>query len=461
MEVLIIGGGPGGYVAAIAAAKRGAHVTLIEKEELGGTCLNRGCIPTKTILRSANLLHEAKGFAELGICINEPTVDYAALMRRKDAVVTQLRGGVEFLLKKLGVEVVRGEARFVSRDEVAVSTAEGEVKIAAERVIIATGSAPSDLPFARADGERIINSDHALRLIQLPESLVIIGGGVIGCEFAQAFARLGVRVTMLEVLPELIATMEHDLSALMKRVLHKDGVQMQLSCSVRAVADVKTHVEVAYETNDGEQKSITADKVLIATGRRAATDRLNAQAAGVAVDAKGNIPVDGGCRTNVAGIYAIGDVTGGVQLAHVASHQGMVAVENLFGGQEELDARIVPYCLYTSPEMAAMGLTEAAARQAGYAVKTGAFSAAANGRALIEGMREGMSKVVADAMDGTVLGIHLAGPNVTEMISPLASIIRFEATIEDMEHMIFAHPTVSEMIHESALDIKQKAIHKV
>lgn len=461
MDILVIGGGPGGYVAAIAAAKRGANVTLVEKDKMGGTCLNRGCIPTKAILHSANLFHEAKDFAQLGIVISEPKVDYAAIAQRKDGIVKQLRGGVEFLLGKTGVKVIKGEARFLSRDRVAVTTAEGELELDAQNVIIATGSRPSDLPFLQADGKNIIHSDHALALAELPKSMAIIGGGVIGCEFAQAFARLGVEVTILEAMNELVATMDKDLSALMKRVLKKDGVDIHLSCRVQSAEDGGVNVCVSYAEQDGTQKEVTADKVLIATGRRAVTDNLDAAAAGIAMGERGNIPVDGACRTNVAGIYAIGDVTGGIQLAHVASHQAEIAVSNLFGEEAQMDERIIPYCIYTSPEMAAMGYTEQKATDAGYAVKTGMFPISANGRAMIEGMRDGFSKAVLDADDGTVLGLHLAGPNATEMISPFAGVIKFEATGEDVAQMIFAHPSVSEFIHESVLDADKKAIHKI
>ena len=459
MDVLVIGGGPGGYVASIAAAKRGARVTLVEKDLLGGVCLNRGCIPTKTILHSANLFHEAKDFSRLGIVIPPPQLDFATIMRRKDAVVKQLRQGVEFLLGKAGVTVLRGEARFLSRDEIAVRTAEGEVKLPAQNVIISTGSAPRDLPFARCDGKNVIHSDHALELDSLPKSMVIIGGGVIGCEFAQAFVRMGVRVTMLELLPALLSAMDADQSALIQRVLKKDGVALHLSCDVNAVTDTGAGVEVRF-TQDGAQKSIAADKVLIATGRKPVTDGLDAQAAGVALDARGAIPVDAMCRTNVEGVYAIGDVTGGVQLAHVASHQGVIAAENLFGAQEELDERVIPNCVYTSPELASMGYTQAQAQKAGYQIKTGIFPASANGRSLIEGVRDGFSKVVADGASGTILGLHLAGPNVTEMISPFGAAIKFDAAAEDFAGVIFAHPTVSEMVHESILDIDKKAIHK-
>lgn len=459
MDILIIGGGPGGYVAAIAAAQRGARVTLVEKDLLGGACLNRGCIPTKAILHSANLFHQAKDFAALGIVIPPPRLDFAAVMQRKDAVANQLRKGVAFLLDKAGVTVLRGEARFLSRGEAAVRTAEGERTLPAQNVIIATGSEPCDLPFARCDGKRILHSDHALALDSLPQSLVIIGGGVIGCEFAQAFARMGVRVTMLELLPALLGTMDADQSALMRRVLEKDGVDIRLSCGVDAVTDTGAGVETRF-TQGGAQQSVSADKALIATGRKPVTGGLDAQAAGVALDARGAIPVDATCRTNVEGIYAIGDVTGGVQLAHAASHQGVVAVENLLGARKEFDARIIPYCVYTSPELASMGYTQAQAEEAGYAIRTGLFPVSANGRSLIEGARDGFSKVVADSADGAILGLHLAGPNATEMISLFGSVLKFEATAEDLADIIFAHPTVSEIIHESILDIDKKAIHK-
>lgn len=460
MELLIIGGGPGGYVAAIAAAKRGAKVTLVEKESLGGTCLNRGCIPTKTLLHSANLFHQTKDFAQLGIVVASPQLDFAAVMARKDAVIKQLRQGVEFLLSKAGVTVLYGQAQFLSRHQVAVQTQTGETTISAENVIIATGSTPSALPFAPINGQTIINSDHALELDHIPESLAIVGGGVVGCELAQAFARMGSRVTVFELLPKLLGTMDGDQSALIQRTLKKDGVELHLACTIDEVVDSGKDVEIRF-TVGGAQKSITVEKLLVATGRKPATSGLAAEAAGIALDHRGAIPVDALCRTNVDGIYAIGDVTGGVQLAHVASHQGMVVVNNLFGAEEELDHRVIPYCVYTSPELASMGYTEALAKEAGFDVNVGAFPVSANGRSLIEGVRDGFSKVVTDRSDGTILGLHLAGPNVTEMISPFATAIKFEATAEDMEGMIFAHPTVSEIIHESILDTDKKAIHKV
>lgn len=460
MDILIIGGGPGGYVAAIAAAKRGADVTLVEKGLLGGTCLNRGCIPTKTVLHSANLFHEAKSFGQLGIVTGPPEVDFGTVMRRKDMVVKQLRQGVEFLLGKAGVTTMRGEARFLSRSEVAVRSAEGEVKLPVQNVIIATGSAPVSLPFAKINGQSIINSDHALQLDSLPESMVVIGGGVVGCEFAQAFARLGVRVTLLEMLPALLGAMDADQAALIRRVLEKDGVDIHLSCGVDAVEDTGAGVEVRF-AEGGAQQSVTVEKVLVATGRKPVTEGLDAHAAGITTTAGGAVPVDAMCRTNVEGIYAIGDVTGGVQLAHVASHMGAIAVDNIFGGQEELDERVIPYCVYTSPELASVGYTQARAEEAGFAVKTGVFPVSANGRALIEGVKDGFSKVVTDSGEGTILGLHLAGPNVTEMISPFSTAIKFEATTEDVARLIFAHPTVSEIIHESILDIDAKAIHKV
>ena len=459
MDIVVIGGGPGGYVAAIAAAKRGAQVVLIEKDMVGGTCLNRGCIPTKAILHSANLFAEAKNFAEIGIKISEPEIDFATIMQRKSAVVKQLRGGVEFLLKKAGVKVIKGDASFVSEKEIKVCGAEGEHTIEFENAIIATGSAPADLPFAKADGETIINSNHALELNKLPESVVVIGGGVVGCEFAQAFARLGSKVTIVEMLPDLIANMEKEQSEILKRVLKRDKIDINLSCKVNIVTAMSCGGEVKFTDCNGEQKTVTAEKILIATGRRPMSAELDLEAAGVVAAADGSVKVNEYCATEVQGIYAIGDVAGSVQLAHVASHQGIIAVSNIFKEQKSLDERIIPYCIYTNPEIASMGLSEEKAKEQGYIPKTGLFPTSANGRSIIEGMKDGFSKIVADTSDGTILGIHLVGANVTEMISPLSGVIKFEATLEDVTEMIFAHPTVSEIIHESVLDADKKAIH--
>ncbi len=450
MKIIVIGGGPGGYVAALRGAKKGAEVTLIEKDLLGGTCLNRGCIPTKAILHTANLYHETKHFASYGIQLQGAQLDFNQLMEHKEKTVSQLRNGVQFLLKKAGVTVVQGEARFVSKKCVAV----GDTEYAGDYIIIATGSKPADIPIAQADGETILNSDHALNLKELPKSLAILGGGVIGCEFAQAFSRMGCKVTIVEMLPNLVANMDGDQSSLLQKVFKREGIDVFLNASVTKIQRGEQGISVDYTLSDGTEQKVCAEKLLLAAGRKPLTQGLALDSAGVTTAKNGSIPVNSSLETNVQGIYAIGDVNGGVQLAHVASHQGMIAVDNIFGEGKTFDDIAIPYCVYTSPELASIGKTQRDAEGA----SVGMFPVSANGRAMIEGAKEGFSKVIAK--DDTILGIHLAGPNVTEMVSPLGGIIQFEATTEDVHNFIFAHPSVSEIVHESILDIHQMAIHK-
>ncbi|MEA5004585.1 MAG: dihydrolipoyl dehydrogenase [Christensenella sp.] len=454
MEIVILGGGPGGYVAAIHAARSGAKVTLIEKDKLGGTCLNRGCIPTKAILHSANLLHEVRNGKEIGIEADGVSVNFAAVMSNKDNIVTKLTGGVGYLLKKNNVRVITGEAKFLDAHRVSA----GGQEIRADHFIIATGSAPSDLPFAKADGNSILNSDHIMKLTTLPKSLAIVGGGVIGCEIAQALARMGCKVSVIEMLPRLIANMDEEQSALLEKTMKSDGVDIFLDHAIEAITPDAGGVKIAYTSPDRKKQNLTAEKVLLAAGRRPNSADLALEKAGVAITSKGYISTDTHMRTNVPTIYAIGDITGNIQLAHVASHQGIIAVNNILGHVQQIDYAAVPQCIYTSPELASVGLSEGDAEKQG-ALKVGRFSASGNGRAMIE-RSDGFSKIIADKGTGVIRGIHLAGPMVTEMISGMAALVQFEAATSDMEDVIFAHPSVSEMIHESILDADGMAIHQ-
>ncbi|MEA4854646.1 MAG: dihydrolipoyl dehydrogenase [Christensenella sp.] len=454
MEIVIIGGGPGGYVAAIHAAKSGAKVTLVEKDKLGGTCLNRGCIPTKAILHSANVFHECKNGAPIGVITDDAHIQFDTVMANKDKVVAKLTGGVGYLLSKNKVRVVTGSASFIDAHHIRV----GSEKISADAFIIATGSSPSDLPFAKADGNGILNSDHIMKLKTLPSSLAIVGGGVIGCEIAQAFSRMGCKVSIVEMLPRLIANMDAEQSALLEKTLKQDGVDISLNHAIKAITPGASGVSIKYADQNGKEKTLVCEKVLLAAGRRPNAAGLAPEKAGIALSPKQFITVDRHMRTNIPNIYAIGDVTGNIQLAHVASHQGVIAVDNILGKAREIDYSAVPQCIYTSPELASVGLSEAAAKEK-LSVKVGRFDAAGNGRALIE-HSAGFSKIVARKDNGQILGIHLAGPMVTEMISGMAALVQFEAATGDMEEVIFAHPSVSEMIHESILDTDGMAIHQ-
>lgn len=458
MDLVVIGGGVGGYVAALSAAGKGASVTLVEKDLAGGTCLNRGCIPTKAILHSAHAYHHAqKSFPGMGINLEGISLDFGAVMGNKDRIVAKLRGGVEYLLKKNGVKVINGEASFTDARDILVATSGGSLTLSADAVLIATGSKPAGLPFAEFDGTRILSSDHVLQMTEKPSSLAIVGGGVIGCEFAQAFARLGVRVSIVEMLPRLIANMDPVQSSLMARVLKRERVGVFTGRTVTGVDVSPAGINLSFTDASGTKDEIEADKLVVAAGRTPCSGRLGLEKAGVAISPKGFIEVDQGMRTNVPGIFAAGDVTGKMQLAHVASRQAMVAVENMFGGDAEMCYDAVPQCVYTDPELASIGKVEAAVGPV--SVKTGMFPASANGRSLIEGATDGFSKVIIDSDSRAVLGVHLAGPNVTEMISGMAGTILWESTPEDMHSFIYAHPSVSEMIHESFLDVDGMAIH--
>ena len=454
MEILIIGAGPGGYVAALYAAKRGLKVILIDKAETGGTCLNRGCIPTKAILHSAKLFHQSKSLANLGINVTVNGIDYSQIYKRSSDIITRLRRGVDSLLKKAGVTVIRGRACLLAGNKVRVTIENEERLLTADKIVIATGAQPAVIPVAPVDGNVILNSDHVLALTELPESMAIIGGGVIGCEFAQAFARLGCRVTVIEALPRLASEMDTDVSELLHKVLERDGVKIHLNACVTSVD--KAEATVFFDTPQGNIEC-TAQKVLVAAGRKPKLDNLGLEAAGINY-ANGFIEVDKHMQTNVPGIYAIGDVSGGIQLAHAASYGGIAAVKHMLNEDADMSGICVPVCVYTDPEIACIGLTFDGAKKAGYDCRTGVFPVSANSRAMIEGSTDGFAKTVLDA-DGTILGAQLAGPNATEMISLLGGLINFQTAASDMEEIIFAHPSVSEIIGECVLAADKMALH--
>lgn len=456
MDIVIIGAGPGGYIAALYAAKRGINVALVEKMDIGGTCLNRGCIPTKVILHSAAMLHHVKGFAGLGIDVAVESVNYPQINKRCGEVTARLRGGVDLLLKRAGVTVIHGEASLTGAKQIRVATENGEKQHSADKIVIATGAAPTEISAAPIDGDAIIHSDHALALTDLPESMAIIGGGVIGCEFAQAFARLGCKVTVIEAMTRLLQGMDGDVAGLLLKTLKRDGVKVHLGARVKSAVKTDEGVELAFDKGQGEAR-VTARKVIVATGRKPKLGGLGLDAAGVAHE-NGFIKVNGQMQTTVPGIYAIGDVTGGIQLAHTASYGGITAVKHMLGEDADISGACVPMCVYTDPEIACAGLTLDAARKAGFDCREGTFPLSANPRAVIEGSTDGFAKMTLDS-DGTIIGAHLVGPNVTEMISLLGGLISFQTAASDMEGIIFAHPSVSEIIGESVLAAYNMALH--
>ena len=455
MHIVVIGGGPGGYVSAIRAAQIGAKVTLVEKKYLGGTCLNVGCIPTKVLLHTAEtyhmLLHETKG---MGLIVPEVKIDWEGLLEKKARVVDQLVGGVEMLLKSNGVEVIFGEAQFESNTQLTIKTEKGSEKLEFDKAIIATGSESIVLPIEGAQLPNVITSTEALSLESIPKSMCIIGGGVIGTEFASLYASLGSKVTIVEMLPELIGVMDSDIVSILKESLMQNEVDIFTSTRVEKIIDNQGLCMV--HTDKGV---FNVEKVLMATGRRPYTKNLGLLEIGVEMD-RNAVKVDPKTmQSSVQNIYAIGDCNGGILLAHVASAEGIVAAEHALNLQPKMVLNTTPSAVYTKPELASVGLTEKEARQKGYAVTTGVFPLYANGKSLIMGDTSGILKFVVDGATDEILGIHMAGPRATDLIAEGALAIRLEATVDEIISTIHAHPTVSEAFHEAAHAVHNHAIH--
>lgn len=459
MRVVVLGGGPGGYVCAIRAAQLGAEVTLIEKKHLGGTCLNAGCIPTKVLLHTAELYKIMKEEAHsFGIGLDNLHVDWPKLQGRKDMVIEQLVGGVGTLLDTNGVRTVVGEGKFLDKNRVEVKLSDGGKEIVEfDKAVIATGSRPMKVPIPGVELKGVITSDEALSLSEVPKSLCIIGGGVIGTEFASVYASLGAEVTIVEMLPEILGNIDRDIVACLKNQLMEDGVKIYTGTKVESIQKDGEKLKV-HTTSNARDLFISAEKVLLSIGRKPAIDNIGLENLWVKKE-RNRIVVDKRMKTNVEDIYAIGDCNGGILLAHVASAEGMVAAENMMGKSSKMDFKTVPSCIYTRPELASVGLTEAEAKNQGYAVKTGVFPLYANGKSMIMGEGEGMVKFVVDAHTDEILGLHMAGPRATDLIVEGALAIRLEATIDEIITTIHAHPTVGEAIHEAAHAVHENAIH--
>ncbi|MCL6430146.1 MAG: dihydrolipoyl dehydrogenase [Anaerolineae bacterium] len=456
-DLVVIGGGPGGYVAALRAAQLGARVTLVEADRLGGVCLNVGCIPTKALLASAGVYHTVARAAEFGVRCNAPEVDWAAMQARKEQVVAKMVGGVRMLLERAGVTVLPGRARFLGADRLAVSGPAGEQMLSGGRFIIATGSAPLRLPIPGADLPGVLDSTGALSLETLPESLLVVGGGAVGLEFATLFATLGVRVTLVEMLPRLAPLMDRDVGEALRTALAVQRVKVYVNTRIEAI-EAGDRGLVARLQGAQEGLAVEAEKVLLAAGRRPNVEGLGLEEAGVAFDRKG-IRVDDRMATSVAGIYAIGDVVGGSMLAHVAMHQGVVAAENALGHEAHMRYNAVPSCIFTRPEAASVGLSEEAAREQGYDVRVGRFPFNGNGKAVAQGEIEGFVKVVAEARYGAVLGMHVVGPHASDLILEGALGLTLETTLDEIAATIHAHPTLGEAVAEAGLAALGRALH--
>ena len=461
-DLLILGGGPGGYPAAIHASQLGLKVAVVEKYKVGGTCLHWGCIPTKVILESAEILTNARDAKEYGVSVGEVALDYGVVAQRRERVVGQLHRGTQGLLKSNGVTTYIGEGKLTSPTSVSVQLADGAgaVDLSATDLIIATGSVPKSLPGINIDGNRIINSDHAVTLPEAPKSVIIIGAGAIGVEFASAWKDMGADVTVVEVLPRLVPLEDREIGEELGKQFNRRGIRALVGAKVAldSVQLYHDHVELEVETNRLRER-LSAERLLMATGRAGVTSGIGLEGLGVKIE-RGFIQVDGQMRTGVPHLYAIGDVVGGLMLAHKATHEGFVAVEAIKGtNPHPLDQNRVPRCTYCRPQIASVGLGEEEAVQKGHRVKVGKFPFAANAMATILGERVGFAKIVSDEETLEILGVHLMGPRVTELISGAALAKLLESTPEEIALNVFPHPTLSEALGEAAHDVEGQAIH--
>jgi dihydrolipoamide dehydrogenase len=458
-DLAVIGAGPGGYVAAIWAAQLGMRVVCVEREAaLGGTCLRIGCIPSKALLDSSELYWQARSrLAAHGVAVGAVSLDLPAMMRRKDQVVRQLTTGVAGLLKKNQIARRQGTARIAAPGLVAVDGQDAG-PVAASRILIATGSVPATLPGFDPEGSRIVGSEEALAFDAVPPRLLVIGAGAVGLELGSVWARLGSQVRVVEVADRLAPGMDGDLTRALQRALERQGLSFQLSAAARKAVVTDAAVEVTIEV-DGAATTESFDRVLVAVGRRPFTAGLGLEALGVALDPKGHVRVNEDFETSVPGVHAIGDVIGGPMLAHKAEEEGIACVERIAGQAGHVNYEAIPNVVYTWPELAAVGRTEAECRAQGLEVAIGTSLFAANGRARAMGERDGLVKVIADGRRDRILGLHILGPHASELIAEAALAIEFGASAEDLARTSHAHPTLAEAVREAALAVARRGIH--
>lgn len=453
-DVAVIGSGPGGYVAAIRAAQLGKSVALIEKDLLGGCCLNVGCIPTKTLLSSASLLHQVKRAKEFGITTGPISFHYDQMKKRKDQVIGKIRTGLEGLIRSNKITIYRGAAQFEAPKLLKVM-GQDSLYIEAENIIIATGSIPLDVRAFPCDHQRILNSTSILELTEAPKSLAIVGGGYIGCEFASLFAELGTKVTILEALPTILAAQGSQIAQFMTKTFTAKGVEIQTNVMVKSIENRGTGVQITLA--DG--KTIHADFALVSVGRKVYTEGLGLEKAGLKTTDRGFIETDSHMETEVRGLYAIGDVTGKWMLAHVASHQGIVAANNACGIESHIHYEAVPAVVFTSPEIATVGMTLEQAQKAGFDAIAGSFPFVALGKAQASMDTEGFAQVISDKKTGQILGAVVIGHEASNLIAEMALAIQNELTLESVIETIHAHPTIAEAWHEAALIAKETPIN--
>ncbi|MGO3796737.1 MAG: dihydrolipoyl dehydrogenase [Pauljensenia sp.] len=462
-DVVVVGAGPGGYVAAIRAAQHGLRVAVVERDHLGGACANRGCIPTKALLHGAGTAHTLATASRVGFTVGDVDLDMGALVAFSRGVVSRLVGGIAALLDANGVEVVHGTAHLPAKGRVTVTGEDGSVReLRTDHTILATGARPRSIPGVEPDGERVWTSTEALHPDTRPDSLVVIGSGAIGVEFASLYADLGTQVTLLEVAPRILPVEDEDVSRFVEREFTRRGIAVHTGvavCSVH-VEDAAESVTTVVATGGGEEVVLSSQRVLVATGVAPNSEGLGLEELGVHLE-RGFVVTDQWCRTGVAGLYAIGDVAGAPCLAHKASHEGVLCVDHIVGepGVRPLERDFVPGCTYSRPQVASLGFTEAQARQGGHEVRVGVFDLSGNGKALAQDEPVGFVKTVFDAATGELLGAHMVGPEVTEMIQGFGIAHTLEATAESLAEVVFPHPTVSEAMHESVLASLGRTLH--
>lgn len=459
-EITIIGGGPGGYVAAIEAAKLGAKVVIVEKENLGGTCLNRGCIPTKAMVRSAEVFENIKNAKSFGLKAENVEVDIKAVVERKNSIVKNLVDGIKYLMGKHNITVIEGEAVVLDENTVEVKEKNRKTKITTKNIIIATGSQSVKLPIPGVDNKKVVTSTEILDLKELPKKLVIVGGGVIGMEFAFIFRSFGVEVSVVEFLEDILCSFDQDIINEIQTVAKRKGIKIYTSSKVEKIDWTEDEECIVTFTMQGETKLITADLVLMAAGRKPYFEGLGIENVKVELDErKRAIKVNEKLQTSIPNIYAIGDVTNKIQLAHVASHQGIIAVKNILGMKEVMDYSVVPSVVFTHPEIAVVGINEKGAKESGMEIEVGKFPFAANGKALTLGETEGFIKIIKDKATGKIIGASIIGPNAGDLIHELTVAIKNGLKTENIVNTIHAHPTTAEVIHEGALSLEGGAIH--
>jgi dihydrolipoamide dehydrogenase len=458
-DLIVLGSGPGGYVAAIRAAQLGLKVAIVERENLGGICLNWGCIPTKALLRSAEIYHYMQHAGDYGLTAANISADIDAVVKRSRGVAKQLNQGVTHLMKKNKITVHMGDGKLLAANRLSVSKDGKSEELTANNIIIATGARARDLPFAPADGKRIWTYRHAMVPAEMPKKLLVIGSGAIGIEFASFYNDMGAEVTVVEMLDRIVPVEDADVSTFLEKALTKQGMKIMTGAGVESLKATATGVSAAIKGKDGKVIASEFTHCIVAIGIVPNTENIGLEALGVEMD-RGFLKTDSNCRTNVPGLWAIGDITAPPWLAHKASHEGVIAAETIAGGHPvAMDPRNIPGCTYCHPQVASVGLTEAKAKEAGYEVKVGNFPFLGNGKAIALGEAEGFIKTVFDAKTGELLGAHMVGAEVTELIQGYTIGKTAELVEADFMHTVFPHPTLSEMMHESVLGAYGKMLH--